>query len=350
MSRSLGPCVWVALLLGVTGCTRSLLTTRPVEKVSLRRAALRCLETAIRYEYNTVVRVEAVEAMALSGCAEVLPWIRSALRDRQPAVRFAACVAVGRLNDSIAEQGIERCLDDEDRSVQAGAVFAMHCLGRTERSGRLATFLLHDEDVTVRRNAAMLLGLLDEQGATKILARAMKDGDHGVRQQALEGMARLGVREARQELAFMTSAGIGSEEVFAIDALAGTDDRRFVDTLRYKLATATHIETRLAAARGLGRLGYDDGFDVAVRALRTSRVRRNDPGDPPADQLLRIRQMAASALGAIGRVDALDALENLMERSNDPRVEVSAARAILRILPPDSRGASPFAPAGIGGE
>ncbi len=140
----------------------------------------------------------------------------------------------------------------------------------------------------------------------------------------------------------MTNAGIGPEEVFAISALAATHDPVYAEGFRYKLATATHIETRLAAARGLGLLGFDDGYDVALRALRSVRPVRPSASDSPEGQTLRARQMAASALSAIGRVDALPALDRLLERSRDPRVQVSAARAILEILAVDRSDALPF--------
>jgi hypothetical protein len=117
----------------------------------------------------------------------------------------------------------------------------------------------------------------------------------------------------------------------------------YVDTFRYKLATATHLETRLAAARGLGLLGFDDGFDMALRALRTERPPNEDPNDPPSGQILRIRQLAAAALGAIGRTDALFALKKQMDDPSDPRLQVSAAGAILQILKADRARALPFA-------
>lgn len=130
----------------------------------------------------------------------------------------------------------------------------------------------------------------------------------------------------------MASAGIGSQETFALNALAATGDPKYVDTFRYKLASAGHLETELAAARGLGRLGYDDGFQLALRALRSRRRRIQDAEDPVADQVLRARQLAAAALGAIGRTEALPALAGVLRRCKDARVQVSAARAILGIL------------------
>ena len=87
-----------------------------------------------------------------------------------------------------------------------------------------------------------------------------------------------------------------------------------------------------------------------MRALRRKRPAARDPNDPPAGQILRRRQLAAAALGAIGRTDALPALDRLMRDPADPRVQVSAARAVLEIIEADRQEALPFAPARVGGK
>ena len=324
-------CLLVALEGLVAGCA-STPADSGAEPIILERRAQGLLQAALQYPHNPVVRVEAVEALQSCGDRSVLPWIRTALLDEHAAVRFAACVAVGVLGDGLADGALRDLVSDDDDSVKVAALFARHRLGFTHDTGKMAYYLLDHSEATVRRNAALVLGLLGERGAVKVLASAMRDPDEGVRQHALEAMARLGNREAGQELAFMTNAGIGSEEVFAILALSATGNPRYVDTFRYKLSTAVHLETKLAAVRALGALGYDDGFDHAVRSLSRRRATINDPDDPPAGQVLRIRQMAAAALGAIGREEALAPLQSLMDGSADPRVQVSAAGAVLRIL------------------
>ncbi|MGH8596842.1 MAG: HEAT repeat domain-containing protein, partial [Gammaproteobacteria bacterium] len=62
---------------------------------------------------------------------------------------------------------------------------------------------------------------------------------------------------------------------------------------------------------------------------------------------LRSRQLAAAALGAIGRPDALPALAKLLKESGDPRVQVSAGRAILDIVDADRKKALPYAAAPV---
>lgn len=304
---------------------------------------MHCLKAAIRYRYNPAVRVAAVEALEAADSSDAAARIRAALLDEHPAVRFAGCVAVGKAKDRLAESALRRCLDDVDPNVQVGALFAMHRFGRTERTGKLASFLLQHDEPAVRRNAAYVMGVLGEPGVIKALARAMKDRDKGVRDQALEAMARIGNADAKQELVFMTEAGVGAEEVFALSALASTRDPAFSETYKYKLAQGSHLETRLAAARGLGLLGLDDGYEIAIRSLRFGGAPQRDSESSREERLLRVRLLAASALGAIGRTDAMGALEQLMDRSNDPRIQVAAAKAIVEIVAAkDQRGFPAF--------
>jgi len=333
--------VLLAPSLLAAGCA-STPTANGVVPIALEHRAQGLLEAALRYPHNPIVRVEAVEALQQSARAEALPWIRSALLDENAAVRFAACVAVGALRDDLADKAVRDLLSDENDSVRVAALFARHRLGFTQDTGRMTYYLLEHPDASVRRNAALVLGLLGERGAIKVLARAMTDRDEGVRQHALEAMARLGNREAAQELAFMTNAGVGSDEVFAILALSETHDPRYVDTFRYKLGTAMHLETKLAAIRALGEMGQDDGYELALQSLTRRRATVKDPEDPPAGQVLRIRQMAAAALGAVGREEALGPLQEAMEGTADPRIQVSAAGAVLRILAGRSAEPLPF--------
>jgi len=334
----LGLCLAV---LSAAGCAGVQGPGSSVDRVRLKERSMECLKAAVAYKSNPAVRAAAVEALESSGSDEAMPWLRTALLDEHPGVRFAACVAIGRLGDRSPEITLRGLVDDPDDRVRVAALFALHRLGQTKQSGRLPVFLLKHPDAAVRRNAAFVLGLLDEPGASKVLAKAMRDSDPGVRNHALEAMARLGVPEARQELSFMANAGVGAEETFAVQALAAAEDAGCGDTLRYKLSTAPHLETKLAAAHGLGRLGSDDGFTLALEALRSRRPVREDPADPPEAQVLRVRQMGASALGAIGRSDALSELGRVLEE-DDPRLQVSAARAILQILQADRRGGLSF--------
>lgn len=331
------------VLMMAPGCASNRLPNASISRTQLRQRAMDCLKAGIGYSFNAAVRAEAVEALESSLSApSTMPWIRAALRDDHPAVRFAACVAVGRLRDVASEMTLRELVNDSHGSVRVAALFALHRLGHSERTSLMPAFLLAHADAAVRRNAALVLGLMEEPSAVKVLARAMKDQEAGVRQHALEAMARLGVREAKQELGFMTNAGIGSQETFAIQALSAARDRAYLDVFRGKLATGSHVETRLAAARALGRLGSDEGFEFALSTLRTYKPRRGDADDPPEQKALRVRQLAVAALGAIGNDEAQPELAGLLEQTDDPRVQVAAAKAILDILEASRRDAFPL--------
>ena len=328
--------VWtlcLALFLSVaSGCATNEAVRRESKQANNQSDALTCLKAALRYPHNPAVRVAAVEALEAVKSDDAAAWIRTAITDAHPGVRFAGCVAAGKSMDRLSESAVRNCLRDRDPNVRIAALFALHRLGAAEGTTKLATYLLTHRDIGVRRNAAYVLGLLGEPGTMKALARAMKDHEKGVRDFALEAMACLGNVEARQELVFMTEAGVGSEEVFALSALASTGDAGYAETFRYKLSQGTHIETRLAAARGLGLLGFGDGFDLALNALSRGLPPAQESDESHADRLLRVRLLAASALGALGHAAALPSLARTMKESRDPRIQVAAARAVLEII------------------
>ncbi len=317
------------------GCATNPYTSGSRQSAELEQRALATLRQGMRYEVAPVVRCQAVEAMRLGAPETGLPWIRAALRDESAIVRFAACVALGELRDADSQTRIRGLLSDPNPSVQVAAIFALHRLGDPSQTHRLADTLLYGRDAAARRNAAMVLGKLGEPGAVQILARVMNNRDEGLRLQALESMAQLGSREAMQELQFIAHSGLGAMEVLAITALGSTEDGRFIKMYRYKLQTATHIETKLAAARALGRLGSSEGLSVAMKNLKFNAPQRGGAAakdDSPVAQIVRTRTMAALALGAIGDLSALPALVAAMDDPYDPRVELAVALATLQIL------------------
>ena len=335
MSRAF-PIVGMMAVLGV-GCAGS---GAQVDRTALRSRALDGLKRATGYTELASVRAQAVEALQQVAPGDGLPWIRKALTDSSAGVRFAAAAALGALRDQTSRPQIEKALADPDPSVRVAAIFALHRLGDVRYSNQFPEYLLDHPDAAVRRNTALLLGRLGEKGAVALLARAMSSSDPALRIEALESMARLGGKEAVEQLKFTAHSGAGAEETLALLALGDTRDPELADLYRFKLQSAKHIETRLAAARALGLLRKADGYDTALRSLRFEAPSADATDDLPEHQMLRIKQLAASALGAIGRDAAIPALNEVMTRDADPRVQLAAARAILELTTP---GGLPFA-------
>ena len=310
---------------------------------ALRDRAMLALKRGVHYEALPSVRAQAVEALQKVAPRAGLPWIRMALNDHHPGVRFAACLALGTLRDALSQPALENRVTDPDPSVQAAAIFALHRLGDLSRSQRLAEFLLEHDDPAVRCNAAMLLGRLEEAGAIPLLARAMMSDDEALRLQALESMALLGGEEARRELKFTAYSGDGAQQTFALVALAETRDPALEGLYRLRLEQAAHLETRLAAAKALGHLQCNAGYKVARKALDFNKPTSRDRDDPPEAQVMRVRQLAAHALGAIGDSQALVALRRRMNRDRDPRVQLAAAMAIVQLTSGLEQREMPFA-------
>ncbi len=304
-----------------------------VDERAVRAQALAIIRQGIAYQQNPVVRCQAIETLSETAPAGAEGWFIEALGDDNPGVRFAACVALGRMRHQPAKLMIERRLGDENHSVRAAALFALHRMGDTRRSGDLAELLLYHKAKEVRGNTAMLFGLLGEPKAVKLLERAARDSAYMVRWQALESRLILGDEAALPRVAAEINSGREDIRVLAMLAVGRYGERRSAEVLRYRLnREEDHLESRLAAARALGWLGFSDGIDLALTSLSFDSPSDNPKAGDPLNQIMRVRSMAALALGAIGDRKVLPHLKTTMTESEDPRVQVAAAHAILEIL------------------
>ncbi len=320
----------------------------------LRALAARYVCSAVGYTHNPGVRAEAIEA-AESLPADQRAIIRSGLKDEHPSVRFAACLATGRLKDAAARSEVQKLLGDADPNVRVGVYFALERLGDRGYRQHWAQCLRRHPDATLRRNAALALGRLGDKSALPLLQEASTlDDDEGVRVQALEGLAALGDKNAINHLTHDAFGGIGYKQPFALLALGRAPGDQVVPTLRSRLTASPYIESRLAAARSLGMHGHAAGLALAMEFLNWTESSGPAMGpitpsaspakgptapqpmplmdDSPENQRMRIRTMAAMALGDIGDPRALPWLKQRMEEPDDPRVQLAAARAILMIL------------------
>lgn len=324
--------------LAVWGCVTIPAAPERQEALALRDRAVEALKRAARYKYAGQVRALGIEVMQARLGEAGLPWIRNALHDEEPGVRFAAMLALGTLRDRVSYERIRSLVDASDDELKVAALYALHRMGDTTRSSELPLLLLNNPSAEVRRSTAMVLGMLGEPKAVKLLARAMKDKDELVRQRALESMALLGNKDAIQQLTFSASSGLGSQRVWAITTLDQLAIGSLEDTFRYKLARGEYLDTRLAAARALGTLKNDAGFRLALASLDFNRPQKGAGRDSRQAQIRRVRQLAANALGAIGDRRALPALARRLNDQNDPWVQIAAADAILEIMGTDTIG------------
>ncbi len=302
------------------------------EQRALRERAIEAVTRAVQYREAGSVRAQGIEIMQRHLGKRSLPRLRLALSDPEPGVQFAALLALGAEQDGASKERIGEMLSDADPNIRIAAIYAMHRLGDTSYTGQLADYLIDHESSLVRRNTAFILGILGEPKAVKLLARAAKDPDELVQRDAVHALAKLGNPEALQQLTFDASSGLGSRRISAINTLAGLKRHELLDTFKYKFTDGEYIETRLAGARGLGLLGYNNGLIFAIEQMEFNSPQQDVANDSPHAQTVRVRQAAALALGGIGDPRALWTLKNHLEEPFDPRVQLAVADAILQIL------------------
>jgi len=333
--------------LAVTGCAMQPSRTDIASGITQAREYLK---NALLTSENPVVRAQAIEAIQDAPWPEAMRYVQSALADPHRGVRFAACMALGHTRYAAAKPMLEAALKDPSDSVRAAAIYALHRLGDTRYTTQLAELLLRNPSEEVRRNAAFILGELGEPGATIVLRRALRDKDVAVRWHALEAMARLGDKNAIDQLMLFAHSGYGDERLIGILALGRVRDRKVIPALQDMLKRDNPLEVKLAAIRALGQHGIRTGQQIARRALRwrppRTRASQVTLPEPEDVRITRIRSMAALALGEVGGPEDIPPLLQRM-RSDDPRVGVAAARAILRITARENLTAGGLAPPGF---
>ena len=263
---------------------------------------------------DAVVRANAIEAIQESVGDEGKDAILNALDDPSPLVRFSATMAAGTLRLGEARLDLLAMDNDPDPHVRIGVRYALHRLGDTHLSHDLEK-TSRDFDPHVRADTALALGLLGEPSALRVLEPMLDDPDPDVRIQVAEAMWRLGSQEGLTNLVAGSVSSYADDQIICLLALAAPKDYRVAAHLHGRL-TADYPQVALAAARGLGELGSDAGYSIAVADLKSK--------DP------RIVVMAALALGAIGRTDAQPLLAPLLA---DPEqsVRLAVATAILQL-------------------
>jgi HEAT repeat protein len=278
------------------------------------RSKARSLILAASSSQNPLVRAHAIEAYRQAAPDIGKDNILNAIADPSRLVRFSALVAAGELRITEAYGPALALVKSEDPTIALAATFCVHRLGDKRFSHRFEK-AASDPDRLVRANTALLLGMIGEPSAARVLEFQLKDLDTAVRLQAAEGLWRMRNEAALEPLVSATISRYPDDQMIAALALAAPRDPRVAEHLR-GLLTTSYPEVNLVAARALGMIGNDGGYGVAMQY---------DRGDDP-----RQRQLAAMAFGAIGRMDAQTRLGKMLEDGNED-VRLAAASAILQL-------------------
>lgn len=212
-----------------------------------------------------------------------MPLLREGLRDASPALRRTAVTAAARMEGAELVDDITPLLDDDDQDVQHAAIEALTQLApeARDRVERLALSLADTDLPESRRNAAILLGALNDADKLTLLA---KDEDAEVRKSALYALA--GVRPAPAATHF---------------AMALVDE---------------DPDVRIAAATALGEAGGEAALESLLLSLMD-----DDPW---------VRCSVIRALVKVGGERAHAAISPLLD-SLDGIVVIAALEALVEI-------------------
>ncbi|MHC4604939.1 MAG: HEAT repeat domain-containing protein [Planctomycetota bacterium] len=285
-----------------SGCNKPLQTTIPrphtVPAGNLIPGATRIIQEALADE-NPLIRVNAIEAVAVTKQIKLMPKVRRLLKDEFVPVRFVAILAVGDLEYHLAESPIRKLLNDENENIRIAAAYALTKLGSAD-SLKLFRNAIVSNDQTVRANAALLLG---------------KSGDKSdLTRQALWWT--LGRKDSTDKVIFQT-----------VEAIAMLGDERIIPKV-WPMLISKFADVRVIGIRAMGALGTPEAKDALITMLD--------------DDILEVRLAAAEQLGmlkdTIGEPEVLDVFKkNLtagLDKKGLERVNVRTALAIGQIGTP----------------
>jgi len=314
----------VALLL--CGCQQPSARISPRPDYDLKHRATTLLKRAARGT-DGVARANAIEALVNLAPDDNLALFREAVTDTAPLVRYAGCVALGQARDAASVKALRLLMNaDPDRRVQLAAAYAAARCGYSSAGQIMADALDDSLDEKLRADAAFLIGELGEPKAlTRLRLAAMREDSGYVAVHIESAMAKLGDAESLQKIVQYALKSDTVTVLLALQTLAEIADPSTKKTLEYRLGNrADYLQARLIAARGLGEMGDDAGYKLALNGLAFAAKE--------ADETMQVRVNAALALGAIGKRAATPALQKLAENERDARTQIAACYAICRIL------------------
>lgn len=316
----------VLISLQITGCQDFFgLTSDPTPSFSSVPAtqAFQILEAGLS-DPDPRVRSSAIEVIVQTRQSRLMPKVKRSIRDPIVPVRFSALVAIGDLRYSLAKRDIHQIFHEENEnpSVRLAAAYALDRLGEKQYANHYYDAIT-STDMTLRANAALLLGRSGDRNTLKLLYWALEDrnSDDRVLQQAIESIAILGDERIYQKLWTELISAYADDRIHGIRAMGHLGMEPAKQALLTMLEDPI-LEVRLAAAEQLGRFNNPVGQSLVQEAFKP------DPNRDTAAQI-RIKVMAAMAIGEIGTESLIQHLPSLLNDAS-PFVRIAAAKAALR--------------------
>jgi HEAT repeat protein len=233
------------------------------------------------------------------------------LSDTDGHVRASAAIGLSRLGNMKAIAVIKKLLADPYEDVQEAAVTALSNLRAGIDVDEFIGCLRH-KDPVLRRNAAMLLGVLAATNSVDALGYALKDDNVSVRQAVIEALSAIGTDESVKYLVQGLTDENPRIRASAALSLGSVSGENTLDPL-FLLLSDSDDAVRVSAIRSLGMRGKRE----AVKALTALLADRNG----------FVVTTALESLGMLGGDESRNALTRMLD-AEDREIRRTALRSL----------------------
>jgi len=159
--------------------------------VEVRPDVIAALGALARGGVSMESRANAARAIGILRGKAAIPDLLAALRSKDDAVLFESLIALQKIHDPSAAQGITFLLRDPKEKVQIAALETTGMLLNREALPDLVKALDQARSVKVRRAALTAIAMMPDESVRPVLKRYFDDRDDGLRAAAAEGYGRL---------------------------------------------------------------------------------------------------------------------------------------------------------------
>jgi HEAT repeat protein len=275
---------------------------------------------------DPLIRNNAIEVVATTRRIRLMPKVQRLLKDEFVPVRFAAVLAVGDMEYSLAKEDITAMLQDQNLNVRIATLYALGRLGSAESVDQLRKAIASN-DQSVRANVALLLGKIGDNNelTRQVLWWTLRRQDSGdmVRFQTAEAIAMLGDDRIYPKLWTMLISAYADDRVMGIKAMAALGTPQARDSLLTMLDDGV-VEVRLAAAEKLGMLNDESGAPIVLDVFN-----RNLGAGLDKESLERLNVRTVLAIGRIGTPSLTGFLPGFL-KNESKIVRLAAAMAVFQ--------------------
>ena len=285
-----------------------------------RQDVIQALGSLVRGSGSLEVRANAARALGILRAKAAVPDLLAALRTKDTDVIYESLIALQKIRDESAAQGVAYLLHDLDEKVQIAAIETVGLLLNKSAVPQLLDVLEHSRNIKVKRAALTSLAMLPDEQSRAVFGKYLRDKDDGLRAAAAEGFGRL--RNA-SDLPIIDAAFKDENKMAPRLALA------FAEVLlgKTEISEFSPYQLLINTVNSVGYRGVAYAYLVELSrnpALRSPLYRAAETGTKD-EKIYLARVLAAS-----GGKDAVPCLEKL-SHDGDDQVAEEGLRALRTV-------------------